>query len=103
MDKQYLDTPFYGSRKLVVELEKTGYKVNRKRVKRLMEIMDWRTIYREPKTTIIDKTTYKYTYLLKGLNIVRVNQVWVIDITYIPMKKDLCIYLQSSISIADMY
>ncbi len=57
LDKQYLDTPFYGSRKLVVELHKIGYKVNRKRVKRLMEIMDWRTIYREPKTTIIDKTT----------------------------------------------
>lgn len=102
LDKQYLDTPFYGSRKLVVELYKIGYKVNRKRVKRLMEIMDWRTIYREPKTTIIDKTTYKYPYLLKGLNIVRVNQVWAIDITYIPMKKGF-MYLFAIIDLHSRY
>ena len=102
LDKQYLDTPFYGSRKLVIELQKIGYKVNRKRVKRLMEIMDWRTIYREPKTTIIDKTTYKYPYLLKGLNIVRVNQVWAIDITYIPMKKGF-MYLFAIIDLHSRY
>jgi len=92
LDKQYLDTPFYCSRKLVVELHKIGCKVNRKGVKRLMEIMDWRTIYREPKTTIIDKITYKFPYLLKGLNIVRVNQVWAIYITYIPIKKGLYLF-----------
>jgi putative transposase len=67
-----------------------------------MEIMDWRTIYREPKTTIIDKTTYKYTYLLKGLNIVRVNQVWAIDITYIPMKKGF-MYLFAIIDLHSRY
>jgi len=99
LDKQYFITPFYGSRKLTALLIRDGYVINRKRVKKLMKIMDWRTIYREPKTTYIDKTTYKYPYLLKDLTIERVNQVWAIDITYIPMKKGF-MYL---IAIIDLY
>lgn len=67
-------------------LSALGYKVNRKRVRRLMQILDWKTIYREPKTTIGNKQHKKYPYLLGGLKINRCNQVWATDITYIPMK-----------------
>lgn len=87
LDSQYYKTPFYGQKKLVAELIKLGYCVNVKRVKRLMEKVQWQTIYRAPRTTFSDKTSYKHPYLLKNLDITKVNQVWATDITYIPMAK----------------
>jgi putative transposase len=87
LDLQYYKTPFYGQLKLHAELVKLGYNVNLKRVKRLMEQVHWQTIYRAPRTTFSDKTSYKYPYLLKNLVITKVNQVWATDITYIPMAK----------------
>ena len=87
LDLQYYKTPFYGQKKLVAELIKLGYCVNVKRVRRLMEKVQWQTIYRAPRTTFSDKTSYKYPYLLKNLDITKVNQVWATDITYIPMRK----------------
>ena len=87
IDQQYLITPFYGSRRLCEELQKTGYKVNIKKVKRLMRIVNWRTIYPKKRTTHIDPKAYKFPYLLKNLTINKANQVWEIDITYIPMAK----------------
>jgi putative transposase len=86
LDKQYYKTPFYGQLKLTQELRRQGYCVNVKRVRRLMELVQWQTIYRTPRTTFSDKTSYKYPYLLKDLAITRCNQVWATDITYIPMK-----------------
>lgn len=86
LDEQYFKTPFYGVLRLTALLVGLGYKVNRKRVRRLMQILDWKTIYREPKTTIGNKQHKKYPYLLGGLKINRCNQVWATDITYIPMK-----------------
>lgn len=86
LDEQYFSTPFYGVLRLTALLILAGFKVNKKRVRRLMKLMNWQTIYREPRTTIIDKTHYKYPYLLRGLKIERCNQVWAMDITYIPMK-----------------
>lgn len=86
LDKQYYKTPFYGQLKLTEELKKEGYCVNVKRVRRLMKLVCWQTIYRAPRTTISDKTSYKYPYLLKDLTITHCNQVWATDITYIPMK-----------------
>ena len=74
LDEQYLDTPFYGALRLKEELKLAGYKVNIKRVRRLMKIVNWQTIYREPHTTISDKTHYKYPYLLRGLKIERFNE-----------------------------
>lgn len=71
----------------LLTITEKGYKVNSKRVRRLMKLINWRTIYREPRTTTSDNTHYKYPYLLKDLNIEHVNQVWAMDITYIPMKK----------------
>ena len=87
LDKQYLLTPFYGYRKLTVLLQNKGFKVNEKRVRKLMKRINWRTIYREPRTTIPVKAHKKYPYLLKDLEITHKNQVWATDITYIPMAK----------------
>lgn len=86
LDEQYFKTPFYGVLRLTALLVGLGYKVSPKRVRRLMQIMDWKTIYREPKTTIGDKQHKKYPYLLRNLSIERCNHVWATDITYIPMK-----------------
>ena len=91
MDKQYFNTPFYGYRKMTVWFKNQGFKINEKRTKRLMNLMNWRTIYREPKTTICNPEHKKYPYLLRNLVITHKNQVWATDITYIAMKQVLCI------------
>ena len=98
MDKQYYMTPFYGQLKLTAELKRQGYCVNVKRVRRLMELVRWQTIYRSPRTTFSDKSHYKYPYLLKDLAITHCNQVWATDITYIPMKKGF-LYLTAVIDL----
>jgi putative transposase len=86
LDQQYLDTPFYGVERLLVLLIGLGYHINRKRLRRLMRLQGWQTLYPTPRTTRIDPAAYKYPYLLRGLKVVRRNQVWAIDITYVPMK-----------------
>ena len=102
LDEQYFITPFYGCRKLTALLQQEGYKISRKRVRRLMELMGWRTIYREPRTTIADKENKVYPYLLKGLVTRQSNQVWEIDITYVPMRKGF-MYLCAIIDVHTRY
>ena len=102
LDEQYFSTPFYGVLRLTAILILSGYKVNIKRVRRLMKLVNWQTIYREPRTTISDKTHRKFPYLLKGLEIVKCNQVWAMDITYIPMKKGF-MYLTAIIDLHSRY
>jgi putative transposase len=102
MDEMYFETPFYGVEKLRIELGKKGFNVNRKRLRRLMKLQGWKTLYAEPKTTITDKKSYKYPYLLKGLKIERKNQVWEIDITYIPMQRGF-MYLFAIIDVHSRY
>jgi len=87
MDRQYLKTPFYGSRRMTVWLRTQGHQVNRKRVRRLMQLMGLEAIYRRPNTSKPAPGHKVYPYLLKGLEINRVNQVWATDITYIPMAR----------------
>jgi putative transposase len=87
LKEQYLKTPFYGYRKIEIWLEKQGYTINEKRIRRLMKLVKWKTIYKEPRTTIAVKEHKKYPYLLKNLKITHKNQVWATDITYIPMAK----------------
>lgn len=87
IDRQYLSTPFYGARKLAVWLKGKGQIVNRKRVRRLMQLIGLKTIYRKPRTSKPGSGHKIYPYLLKGLKISRPNQVWAADITYIPMQK----------------
>ena len=86
MDKQYFNTPFYGYRKMTVWFKNQRFKINEKRTKRLMNLMNWRTIYKEPKTTICNPEHKKYPYLIRNLVITNKNQVWATDITYIAMK-----------------
>jgi putative transposase len=87
IDRQYLATPFYGSRKMSVWLKSQGHLVNRKRVCRLMQIMGLKAIYRKPRTSKTKLGNKIYPYLLKEKIINRPDQVWTADITYIPMQK----------------
>jgi putative transposase len=87
IDQQYLRTPFYGSRRMTVVLQNIGYRVNRKRVQRLMRLMGIEAIYPKPNTSKSTPGHRIYPYLLRGLAVERVNQVWSIDITYVPMRQ----------------
>ena len=86
IDAQYTDTPFYGSRKMVVFLRHLGYGVNRKRVQRLMRLMGIAGVCPGPNTSRRRMEHTIYPYLLRGFVIDRPNQVWSTDITYIRMK-----------------
>ena len=87
IDRQYLTTPFYGSRKIAAWLKSQNYSVNRKRVRRLMRIMGLKAIYRRPRSSKPAPGHKIYPYLLGGMKITRPNQVWAADITYIPMAR----------------
>ena len=87
IDKQYLNTPTWGSRSMRNHLRRLGYKINRKRVQRLMRLMGLKAIYPRPKTSRPHPEHKVYPYLLRNLDIERTNQVWTTDITYIPMKR----------------
>ena len=85
IDEQYLRTPFFGSRRMVLYLESGGYQVNRKRVQRLMRTMGLEALYPKPRISQRGGDHRIYPYLLRNVKIVRPNQVWSTDITYIPM------------------
>src|SRR5438445_7402212 len=87
IDRQYLQTPFYGSRRMAAWLQAQGHAVNRKRVQRLMLRMGLAAIYQRPRTSRPAPEHRIYPYLLRGLRIERVGQVWAADITYIPMAR----------------
>lgn len=87
IDEQYLQTPFYGSRKMAKWLCKMGEHVNRKRVQRLMRLMGIEAIYAKPRTTLRNVEHRVFPYLLRDVEIVRPNQVWSTDITYVPMPR----------------
>jgi putative transposase len=99
LDKQYLKTPFYGIRRMTAHLRSLSYSVNHKRVQRLMRKMGIEAVYRKPNTSLPNKEHTIYPYLLKGLKVMRPNQVWATDITYIPMAKGF-MYL---IAIVDLF
>ena len=87
IDEQYLKTPWYGSRRMVVWLGQRGFAVNRKRVQRLMRLMDLEAIYPRPRTTEVAAEHRKFPYLLRDRTIIQPNEVWAADITYIPMSQ----------------
>jgi putative transposase len=87
IDEQYLKTPFYGSRRMVAHLAQQGYQVNRKRVQRLMRQMSLHAVYPKPKLSKRHPEHKIYPYLLRGVDIASVNQVWSTDITYLPVLK----------------
>jgi putative transposase len=87
IDEQYLTTPFYGSRRMTVWLTHACQPVNRKRVQRLMQLMGLEGIHPKPRLSSANKEHRKFPYLLRGMSINRVNQVWATDITYVPMSR----------------
>lgn len=87
IDEQYLATPFYGSRRMAIWLKHAGHAVNRKRVQRLMRLMGLEAIYPKPRLSEANAEHRKFPYLLRGVVVDRVNQVWATDITYIPMPR----------------
>jgi len=87
IDEQFLETPWYGSRQMARHHRRQGYCVGRKRVRRLMRLMGLAPIYQKPRTSETHPEHRVYPYLLRGLTIDRANQVWCIDLTYIPMRR----------------
>src|SRR5256886_486564 len=87
IDRQYLARPYYGSRRMAAWLATQGQVVNRKRVQRLMRLAGLVAIYQRPNTSKPAVAHKIYPYLLGGISIERVNQVWCSDVTYIPMAK----------------
>jgi len=80
IDEQYLETPFFGSRKMGKTLG-----IGRERARRLMRLMGLQAIYPKPHLSRNDAVHRIYPYLLRNVAIVRPDQVWSSDITYVPM------------------
>ena len=87
IDKIYTAWPFYGYRRITAELFKRGTVVNHKRVLRLMRAMNIASIAPGPQTSVPHPQHKKYPYLLRNVPIVRPDQVWCTDITYLPMAR----------------
>jgi putative transposase len=87
IDAEYTSHPFYGYRKMVRFLNARDLVVNKKRVARLMQVMGLQAMVPGPNTSRPAPENKVYPYLLRGLRVERVNQVWSCDITYIPMPK----------------
>jgi putative transposase len=87
LDRLHLEFPFAGSRMLRGLLVAEGCKIGRRQVKTLMRRMGIEALYRRPRTTKPEPGHKIYPYLLRGMAITRPNQVWAMDITYIPMER----------------
>ena len=87
LDRLHLEYPFAGSRMLRGLLAAEGSKIGRRHVKTLMRRMGIEALYRRPRTTKPEPGHKIYPYLLRGMEITRPNQVWAMDITYIPMAR----------------
>ncbi len=85
IDEEYTKHPFYGTRKMRNYLRREGFKVNRKRVQRLMRKMGLHSIAPKPNTSKPAPQHKVYPYLLRNMKVTCPNQVWCTDITYIPL------------------
>jgi putative transposase len=92
LDRLHLEFPFAGSRMLRDLLAAEGCRLGRRHVKTLMQRMGIEALYRRPRTTKPEPGHKIHPYLLRGMTITRPNQVWAMDITYIPMARGF-IYL----------
>jgi len=99
LDEQYTRTPFYGVERMTAWLRTKGYCVNQKRVRRLLRKMGLLAVYPKPDLSKPGRSEVKYPYLLEGVSVQRVNQVWSTDITYIRLYAGF-IYL---VAIMDWY
>ena len=87
LDELHLEHPVYGSRKLRVLLCREGLEINRKRVVRLLRLMGIEAIYAKPRTSVPGPGHQIYPYLLRDLEVTGPDQVWCLDITYVPMAR----------------
>jgi len=94
----WMKYPFYGYRRITAILNRSGYHVNDKKVRRIMRLMNLQAIYPKKKTTFINNDHKIYPYLLRDLIINRSNQVWATDISYIKMSKGF-VYLVALIDL----
>lgn len=99
IDSEFTRRPFYGSRKMKVYLQELGYKINRKRVQRLMAILGLSGMAPGPNTSRPHPEHKVYPYLLRGITVTRPNQVWSTDITYIRLPRGF-VYL---VAVIDWY
>ena len=99
IDAEYTRHPFYGSRKIKIYLRGLGHKINRKRVQRLMGILGLAGMASGPNTSRPHPQHKIYPYLLRGVNVIRPNQVWSTDITYIRLPRGF-VYL---VAVIDWY
>ena len=90
--------PFYGYRRITTELQFKGFNVNHKRIQRLMKRGGIQAIYPGPNTSRRNQLHAVYPYLLKEVPITRVNQVWMIDITYLRLESGF-VYLVALIDV----
>lgn len=86
IDQEFMEHPFYGSRKMRWVLGKKGHQVNRKHVQRLMRQMGVEAIYPKPNLSRQGEISKRYPYLLRDMKIIRPGQVWSTDITYIHLQ-----------------
>jgi putative transposase len=96
IDELYTARPFFGSRRVAIELARRGEVVNRKRVQRLLRVMGLEAIYPKPRTTIPAPGHRVYPYLLRGVAVERPGHVWSADITYLPLPSGF-MYLAATI------
>jgi putative transposase len=86
IDELYTQHPHFGSRSMTTMLRRSGHQVNRKRIQRLMRLMNIEAIYPKRSLSAPDKQHAVFPYLLRNLTIERVNQVWGVDITYVRLR-----------------
>ncbi len=98
----WIKHPYFGYRRIKEMLVRAGYRINRKRVARLMKSMNLAAIYPKPKTSTPNKEHRVYKYLLRDYEVVKPNQVWMTDITYIPMRSGF-VYLVGLIDVHSRY
>jgi putative transposase len=99
IDEIHLESPFFGSRKIVDQLRRDGHDVGRRHVVTLMRRMGIEAQYRKPRTSIPARDAQIRPYLLSGVTIDRPNQVWASDITYLPMAHGF-LYLVAILDVA---
>ena len=87
IDKQYLQTLFYGVRRMTAHLQRLGHEVDLKRVRRLMRLMGLEAVYQKTRLSQRNPDHKVYPYLLRDLTVEWPDHVWCTDITYIPMRR----------------